>query len=84
MKENKVNVDLLVPSISEKYNIFLPVNKSVGEIIVILNRTINELTGYFPSSKKLSLLNVTENRIYDINDTILNAGIKNGAILALI
>lgn len=84
MKDNKVNVDLLVPSIGEKFNLFIPVNKSVGEIIVILNNTIKEITGYFPQNKYLSILDVLENKIYDYNQMLINTGIKNGSVLALI
>lgn len=84
MKDNKVNVDLIVPSIGERYNLFIPVNKTVGEVIVILNNTINELTGCFPISNKLSLLDVMEIKLYDYNTELINTGIKNGSVLALI
>lgn len=84
MKENKVNVELIVPSIGKRYNIFIPVNKTIGEVIIILNKTINEMTGYFPKNNKLSLLNVYENTIYEYNVEIINSGIKNGSVLALI
>lgn len=84
MKDNKVNVDLIVPSIGERYNIFIPVNKTVGEVIVILNNTINNMTGYFPIVNNLSILDVMDNKIYDINMVIKNSGIKNGTVLALI
>ena len=84
MKDNKVNVDLIVPSIGERYNIFIPVNKTIGEVIVILNNTINNITGDFPLVNNLSILDVTENKIYDINMDVKSAGIKNGTVLALI
>ena len=84
MKENKVNVELIVPSVGKRYNIFIPVNKTVGEVIVILNKTINEMTGCFPKNEKLSLLNVMESAFYDYNVEIINSGIKNGTILALV
>lgn len=84
MKENKVNVELIVPSVGKRYNIFIPVNKTVGEVIVILNKTINEMTGCFPMNEKLSLLNVMESVFYDYNVEIINSGIKNGTILALV
>lgn len=84
MKENKVNVELIVPSVGKRYNIFIPVNKTVGEVIVILNKTINEMTGCFPMNDKLSLLNVMESTFYDYNVEIINSGIKNGTILALV
>lgn len=84
MKENKVNVELIVPSIGKKYNIFIPVNKTIGEVIIILNKTINEMTGCFPINNKLSILNVMESIIYEYDTEIINSGIKNGSILALI
>lgn len=84
MKDNKINVDLIVPSIGERYNLFIPVNKTVGEVITILNDTINELTGCFPKNNKLSLLDVKEIKLYDYNIELINTGIKNGSVLALI
>ena len=84
MKENKINVELIVPSIGKRYNIFIPVNKTVGEVIVILNNTINEMTGCFPINNKLSLFGVLENRIFDFDVEIVNSGIKNGSMLVLI
>lgn len=84
MKDNKVNVDLIVPSLGEKFNVFLPLNKTVGEIILILTNILNELTGEFPSNNSLSIFDVTGNRIYNFEDELINTGIKNGSILALI
>lgn len=84
MKDNKVNVDLIVPSIGERFNIFIPINKTVGEVIVILNKTINEISGDFPIVNNLSILDVIDNKIYNIDEEIKNTGIKNGTILALI
>ncbi len=84
MKDNKVNVDLIVPSIGEKYNLFIPVNKTVGEVILILNKSINEMTGCFPIVNNLSLMDVMDNRIFEIDKDIKSLGIKNGTTLALI
>ena len=84
MKDNKVNVDLMVPSIGERYNIFIPVNKTIGEVIVILNKSINEMNSLFPIVDNLSLLDVIDNKIYDTSLEVINTGIKNGTILALI
>ena len=84
MKDNKVIVDLIVPSVGERYNVFLPANKTIGEIIVILNKMINELTGCFPINNKLAILDVIENVIYDTSVELTKTAIKNGSILALI
>ncbi len=82
--DNKINVLLIVPSIGERYNIFIPVNKTIGEVILILNNTINDMTGYFPIVNNLSIFDVINNKIYESNIDVKSAGIKNGAILALI
>jgi len=84
MKDNKVNVDLIVPSIGERYNVFIPVNKTIGEVIVILNNMISELDSSFPILNNLSLLDIVDNKLYDINTEVIKTGIKNGTILALI
>lgn len=84
MKDNKVNVELIVPNVGKRYNLFIPVNKTVGEVITILNNTINELTGCFPQNNSLSLLNIMDNVIYDYNIAIIDTNIRNGSILALI
>lgn len=82
--DNKINVLLIVPSIGERYNIFIPVNKTIGEVILILNNTINDITGYFPIVNNLSIFDVINNKIYESNIDVKSAGIKNGAILALL
>lgn len=84
MKDNKVNVDLIVPSIGERYNLFIPVNKTIGEVITILNKSINEIESSFPILNNLCIYDVMENKIYDYNVEVIKSGIKNGAILALI
>ena len=83
--KNKINVDIFVPTINETYNVFLPVNKSVGEIIHLLNKSINELTkGAFPISNNLSLLNLYTNSIYNLNFSVKDNKILNGSKLMLL
>lgn len=41
---NKVLVDLIVPDIEETYSVFLPVNVRIGHIILLLNKSIREMT----------------------------------------
>lgn len=84
MKENKVNVDLIVPSLGERYNLFIPVNKSVGEVIQIINSCLNDISGYFPENNKLSLLDVVKNKFYDYELLIIDTDIENGSVLALL
>ena len=41
---DKVLINLYVPEIDNSYEIFIPTNKKVGEIIILLNKAINELS----------------------------------------
>lgn len=83
--KNKINVDVLVPSINKIYNLFIPANKSVGEIIFLLNKSINELTeGTFPITNSLSLVDLNSGFVYDIELSVKNNRIQNGSRLALI
>lgn len=83
--KNKINVDILVPTINKTYNVFIPVNKTVGEIIYLLNKAINELTNNeFPITNNLTLINLYTNNLYDINYSVKNNKILNGSKLILL
>lgn len=83
--KNKINVDIVVPSINETYNLFIPINKSVGEIIFLVNKTINELTDEeFPILNNLSLIDLNTNAIYNTEYSVKDNKILNGSRLVLI
>ena len=84
MKENKINIELIVPCIGEKYSVFIPVNKTVGEVIAILNKIIKEMEESFPESNKNCLINTIDGVIYQYDVEVIKSGIKNGSVLALI
>lgn len=85
MNNNKVCVDLIVPSIEERYNVFIPVNKKTIEIIFLLNKAINDMTdGAFVMSENLSLINALDGTVYDVDNTFLENKILNGAKLILL
>lgn len=84
MRENKINIDLIVPYLDEKYNLFIPINKSIGEIIALLSYMLNEMSLCFPYKANRCLLDVYENKIYSFEETVKDAGIKNGAVLVLL
>lgn len=82
---NKVCVDLIVPGIEEKYNVFIPINKKTIEIIFLLNKAINEMSnGEFPMLDTLSLINADTGSVYDTDKNFLENGIVNGARLILL
>lgn len=82
---NKVCVELIVPSIEERYDVFLPVNKNTLETIYLLSKAIHEMSdGHFPISNKISLMDVNTGIFVDVNKTIYENKILNGTKLVLI
>lgn len=83
--KNKISVDILVPSINETFNVLIPVNKKVGEILQLLNEAINDLTeGEFPISENLSLIDLYSGVLYNVKYSVKNNKIRNGSRLVLL
>ena len=81
---NKILVTVVVPMIEEKYDIYLPVFKTIKVTKKLLINTINELSnGHFPKDKNCILMS-SEGIPYVVNSTIKEAGIKNGDKIILI
>ena len=53
---DKVLINLEVPSISEKYEILIPVFLKIGDVIELLIQTVNELSGGLYSSSGNEIL----------------------------
>lgn len=83
--KNKVLVELYVPSIDEIYNLYLPVNRKIGNIIVLLNKSLFELTdGTFIGDDSTLLYNRSTGERYSVNVTLRETNIRNGSSLVLL
>lgn len=82
---NKVLVKLIVPEIDKNYDLFLPINRKIGNIINLLNKTINELSnGEFLLSSTNSLYNSVTKEKYLPDILLANTNIRNGSVLILL
>ena len=82
---NKVLVTIFVPLISEQYDVWLPLNKKIYNIIILLLKGINELNiQYYQMSKIQILYNKETGVYYDLNSKLQDTDIKNGTELILI
>ncbi len=83
--KNKVLVDLIVPEIDEEYSVYLPINKKIGNIIILLNKAISEMTnGDFKLSSTNSLYNKDTCEQYSFDSLLFNTNIRNGTRLILL
>lgn len=82
--KNKVLIELIVPDIDEKFNLYIPINKRIGNIIVLLNKAVKELTnGLYDGTNKTTLYNRVTNEKYAVNSLVRETNIRNGTILIL-
>ena len=83
--KNKVLIELIVPDIDEKYNSYIPINKKVGNVIVLLDKAVKELTnGIYNGSNKTCLYNRLTGEKYLTNTLVRETNIRNGTSLILI
>lgn len=83
--KNKLLIELIVPEIDQKFNLFIPINKKIGNVIVLLNKSVSELTnGLYIGSSTTSLYNRQTGNKYNIDDLVRNTDIRNGVSLVLI
>lgn len=82
---NKILVVLEVPSIEKKYNVFLPINKKVSNIILLLTKAVSELTsGGYISRGNEGLYNKMSGIQYDRDVYLKDSDLTNGSTVILI
>ena len=82
--KNKVLINLIVPSLMEEYEIFIPVNERISKIKELIMNTVYDLTdGEFDKNIPYSLINVETEEIYTNDMVILNTNIRNNTKLVL-
>ncbi len=82
---NKVLVSVYVPALEENYDFWIPINRKVYRVILLLIKIINESSGdyYRPTTMPLLYDKITANP-YDINLTVKENAIQNGTEMILI
>lgn len=82
---NKVLIQLIVPELEEKYDLFIPINRRIGTVINLLCESIHDLSdGLFDENKKRVLYNHNTGLEYSVNKLIRETDIRNSTVLVLI
>lgn len=79
--DNKLLVDVYVLSLDKHFEIFIPVDEKVGNVIKLLNKTLSDSSIGCISG---TLLNLYSGSIYKNNDIIRDTDIQNQTKLILI
>ena len=81
---NKVLVRLYVPTIEKQYDIWIPLNKRICNIILLFVKAVKEFSrGYYKPDKLPMLYDKATAKPYDVNITVRESTIRNGTELIL-
>lgn len=82
--KNKILVELVVPTMEEKYDVYIPINKKIGNITILLAKVVAELSGgYYKQSEYNGLYNGDTGEKYPIDLLVRNSDIRNGSRIIL-
>ena len=85
MNKNKILIELEIPLIEKKYDLFIPVNKKVGTIKALIEAALIELTdGAYIPKKTSNFYSKKTGIIYDVNKTVRDTDLRNGSGIILI
>ena len=81
--EQKVLIKLYVPEIEEIYEMYIPINKTIGEVCELLCKLVNDVSKVYPIKKNACLCNRRTGKIYKKNIFIKDSDVKNGTELVI-
>ena len=82
---NKVLINVYVPILNKAYDVFIPAQSQLFEVTELIKRAVSELSeGQFMPSADTVLALRSSGEILNINSTVFELEIGNGAKLMLI
>lgn len=80
----KVLIRLYVPEIEQNYEVYIPINKTVSQVLILLNKLVNNVSGEaYPIKNNLKIYNRRTFEQYKLESVIRNTNIKNGTELVI-
>ena len=82
---NKILIELEIPLIEKRYDLFIPINKKVGTVKKKKKNALVELTdsAYVPKDDS-NFYSKETGEIFDVNKTVRDTNLRNGSRIILI
>ena len=82
---NKILIELEIPLIEKKYDLFIPVNKKIGTIKRLIENALVDLTdnAYVPRDDS-NFYSKETGQIFDVNKTVRDTELRNGSRIILL
>ncbi len=83
--KNKILIELDIPIIEKKFDLFIPINKKIGTIKRLIEEELLELTdNAYTIREDTNLYSKDTGIIYEVNKTVRDTDLKNGSRVILI
>ncbi len=82
---NKILIELEIPLIEKKYDLFIPINKKIGTIKRLIENALVDLTdnAYVPRDDS-NFYSKETGQIFDVNKTVSDTELRNGSRIILL
>ena len=85
MNKNKILIELEIPLIEKKYDLFIPINKKIGTIKKLIEDSLSDITDNdYEIREDANLYSKDTGEIYDVNKTVKDTDLQNGSRIILI
>ena len=85
MENNKILVELDIPLIEKSYDLYIPINKTVGTVKKLIEDALVEMTeGAYIIKQDTNFYSKETGQIYDVNHKVRETDLKNGSRIILI
>lgn len=85
MNKNKILIELEIPLVEKKYDLFIPINKKVGTIKKLIEDALIDLIGNdYEIKEDTNFYSKDTGEMYDVNKTIKDTDLQNGSRVILI
>lgn len=85
MEKNKILIELEIPTIEKKFDLFIPINKKIGTIKNLIETALVESNDIdYEIKEDTNLFSKDTGNIYDVNNTVRDTDLKNGSRIILL
>lgn len=85
MENNKILVELDIPLIEKSYDLYIPINKTIGTVKKLIEEALVEITeGAYIIKQETNFYSKETGQIYDVNHKVRETDLKNGSRIILI
>ena len=85
MNKNKILIELEIPLLEKKFDLFIPINKKIGTVKRLIEESLKDLTDTdYETKEDTNLYSKDTGDIYDVNKNVRDTDLKTGSRVILL